>query len=120
MRKRSLACLFAFLLALTVSGPALAADADADTDTDTRKVDAKVVEVNERHISIVARTGVEHVIAIDGKDTRVRIGGKLVSLKDVREGDVVTVDLDEQNPLKFARNIVIATQADSAVAKARP
>jgi translation initiation factor IF-1 len=108
----------AILLAL-FSNSAFAASSEEE-DTDTRFIDAKVVEVNDTRISVMTRTGVEHVIAIDGKDTRVRIAGKLVSLKDVREGDVVTVDLDEQNPLKFARNIVIAAQSDSAVAKARP
>lgn len=118
MRQRSLACLFAFLLALTVSAPAFAADEDSDTDS--RMVDAKVVEVNERHISVVARTGVEHVIATDSADTRVTQEGKRVSLKDLKVGDVVTVELDEQNQLKFARHISIAAQAGSTLASAKP
>jgi hypothetical protein len=78
---------------------------DANEDTDTRMIDAKVVEVTDARISIVARTGVEHVIAIDRTDTKVTIDGLVVSLQDLREGDVVTVELDADNPMKFARNI---------------
>ena len=118
MRQRSRACLFAFLLALTVSAPALAGDSDSDTDT--RMIDAKVVEVNERHISVVARTGVEHVVATDAADTRVTREGKRVSVKDLKVGDVVTVELDEQSQLKFARHISIGTQAGSTLASAKP
>src|SRR3712207_3095403 len=69
-----------------------------DGDSDTRMVDAKVVEVTERRISVIARTGVEHVIAIDDTTTKVSVKGKPVSLKDLRKGDVVTVELDELNP----------------------
>ena len=78
---------------------------DANEDTDTRMIDAKVVEVTDARISIVARTGVEHVIAIDRADTKVTIDGLVVSLQDLREGDVVTVELDADNPMKFAKNI---------------
>jgi hypothetical protein len=78
---------------------------DANEDTDTRIIDARVVEVTDARISIVARTGVEHVIAIDRTDTKVTIDGLAVSLQDLREGDVVTVELDADNPMKFAKNI---------------
>jgi hypothetical protein len=112
--------MFAALLLAIFSTTALAAAA-SDEDTDTRMIDAKVVEVADNHISVIARSGVEHVIAIDGSDTKVKIEGRLVSLKDVREGDVVTVELDARKQLKFARNIVIAVQANSSeVATARP
>ncbi|HEX8921267.1 MAG TPA: hypothetical protein VF766_07295 [Pyrinomonadaceae bacterium] len=80
---------------------------DANEDTDTRMIDAKVVEVTDARISIVARTGVEHVIAIDRTDTKVTIDGLVVSLQDLREGDVVTVELDADNPMKFAKNITM-------------
>ena len=119
MRRPNRAALFAAILLTVFSTNALAASLN-DEDTDTRFVNAKVTEVNDRHISVMARTGVEHVIAIDGTDTKVKIEGRVVSLKDVREGDIVTVELDEQNPLKFARNIVIATQANHQLARARP
>lgn len=119
MRRQNFTALFAAILLAVFSTSALAANI-SDEDTDTRFVNARVTEVNDTHISVMARTGVEHVIAIDSADTKVKIEGKLISLKDVREGDIVTVELDEQNPLKFARNIVIAVQADSQVAKARP
>jgi hypothetical protein len=118
MRRRSLASLFAVLLALAACAPALAAT-DGDKDTNVRLVDAKVVEVNDRHISVVARTGVEHVIATDAADTHVTQKGRRVELKRLRVGDVVTVDLDAANPLKFARRIVIGEQAGSTVASAR-
>ena len=120
MRRRSLASLFAVLLALAAYSPALAAsDGEQPQDTDVRKVDAKVVEVNERHISIVARTGVEHVIATDAADTHVTLKGKRIDLKKVRVGDIVTVDLDVANPLKFARRIIIGEQTGETLASAR-
>ncbi len=120
MRSRSLATVFAVLLTLAAYAPAAAAsDGAAHQDTDVRKVDAKVVEVNEHHISIVARTGVEHVIATDAADTHVTLRGKRVELKKLRVGDVVTVDLDVANPLKFARRIIIGEQAGEALASAK-
>ncbi len=76
-----------------------------EDDTDTRFVDAKVVEVADGHISVVARTGVEHVIAIDSVKTKVTVEGRVVSLKDLREGDIVTIELDAQQQVKFAKNI---------------
>ena len=80
---------------------------DANEDTDTRMIDARVVEVTDARISVVARTGVEHVIAIDRADTKVTIDGLAVALQDLREGDVVTVELDADNPMKFAKNITM-------------
>ncbi len=120
MRRRSLASLFAVLLALAAYSPALAAsDGEQPQDTDVRKVDAKVVEVNRQHISIVARTGVEHVIAVDTADTHVTLKGKRVEMKKLRVGDVVTVDLDVANPQKFARRIIIGEQSGETLASAR-
>ena len=119
MRRRSLASLFAVLLTLAAYAPALAASDAAQKDTDVRMVDAKVVEVNKRHISIVARTGVEHVIATDAADTHVTHKGKRIDLKRLRVGDVVTVDLDVENPQKFARRIVIGEQSGEVLTAAR-
>lgn len=120
MRRRSLASLFAIVLALAAYAPALAAsDGEQPKDNDVRMVDAKVVEVNRRHISVIARSGVEHVIATDAADTHVTLKGKRIDLKKVRVGDVVTVDLDVENPLKFARRIVIGGQSGEALASAR-
>ena len=119
MTRRSLATLFAVLLLAVFSTSALAANSDEE-DTDTRMVDAKVVETGERHISVIARTGVEHVIAINDSDTLIRSKGTIVSLKDLREGDIVTVELDALNPLKFARHIVVGVQANREVATTEP
>lgn len=116
MRRRNLASIFATLL-IALSATAAVASTNGE-DTDTRMIDAKVVEVTDARISVIARTGVEHVIAIDNTDTKVSINGRVVSLEDLREGDIVTVELDAQNPLKFARNISIETQSDSQVARA--
>ena len=118
MRRRSLASLIAVMLTLAAYTPTLAAS-DGAQDTDVRKVDAKVVEVNEQHISIVARTGVEHVIATDAADTHVTLRGKRVGLKKLRVGDMVTVDLDASSQMKFARRIVIGEQAGDTVASAK-
>jgi len=119
MRRRSLASLFAVLLALAAYAPALAASDGEEQDTDVRKVDAKVVEVNERHISVVARDGVEHVIATDAADTHVTLKGKRIDLKKLRVGDLVTVDLDVENPQKFARRIIIGEQSGEVLTAAR-
>ena len=118
MRRRSLASLLAIVLTAFVAAPALAGT-DGE-DTDTRFVDAQVVEVTDDHISVFARTGVEHVIAMTDGDTKVTREGKLVSLKDLRQGDVVTVELDADRPLKFARHINIAARTNSDVASAKP
>ena len=118
MRRRSLASLIAVVLALAAYAPALAAS-DGEKDSDTLMVDAKVVEVNDQHISILARTGVEHVIATDAADTHVTLRGKRVELKRLRVGDVVTVDLDASSQVKFARRIVIGEQPGDTVASAK-
>ncbi len=119
MKRRSLTITLAALLLTVFSGTALAALGN-DEDTATRMVNAKVVEVNDEHISVMAQTGVEHVIAIDNTNTKVKLEGKLVSLKDLREGDVVTVELDTLNPLKFAKNISVSLRADSQLATIKP
>ena len=119
MRRRSLASLIAVMLTLAAYAPALAASDGTQPDTDLRKVDAKVVEVDDSHISIVARTGVEHVIATDAADTHVTLRGQRVELKKLRVGDVVTVDLDASSQMKFARRIVIGEQAGDTVASAK-
>ena len=118
MRRRSLASLIAVLLALAAYAPAFAAS-DNEKDADTLLVDAKVVEVNARHISVVARTGVEHVVATDAADTHVTLKGRRVEVKRLKVGDVVTVELDALNPLKFARRIVIGDQGGATLASAR-
>ena len=118
-RRQNLAAILAVALLMGLSSAALAAGSD-DKDTDTRLVSAKVVEVTDAHISVIARTGVEHVIAVDDAGTKVLLAGKEVALKDLREGDVVTVELDEAKPVKFAKNIEIAAQASQQVAKAKP
>ena len=118
MRRRGLTSLIAVLLALAAYAPALAAQ-DGGQDTDVRMVDAKVVETGDSHISVVARTGVEHVIATDAADTHVTLKGRRVDAKRLKVGDIVTVELDALNPLKFARRIVIGEQGGDAVASAR-
>ena len=106
MRQRHLAAIFAaLLLSFFPAAIRAATDGDGGVDTDLRLVDARVVEVTDGRISAIARTGVEHVIAIDRADTVVTINGHEVSLKEIREGDVITVELDAQNPMKFAKNI---------------
>jgi len=116
MKHRHLVTVFALalLLALVQSAIARAANVeDASEDTDTRIISARVVEATDTRISVIARTGVEHVIAIDRSDTKVTIDGLAVALQDVREGDLVTIELDAENPVKFARNI--AMRSDQAV-----
>lgn len=88
---------------------AAGANDNKDQDTDTRIVDAQVVEVTDSRISVMARTGVEHVIAINRKNTKVTIDGADVLFKDVKEGDVVTIELDVASPMKLAKDIRVVT-----------
>ena len=99
------------------SAAALAAT-PIDDDTDARMLDAKVVEVNDHHISVVARSGVEHVIATDAADTHVVRKGKRIKFKELKVGDTVTVELDAAKSVKFARHIVIGEQPTTDVASA--
>ena len=119
MRRKNLAAVVAAMLLVFSTSALAAADTDGQ-DTNSRLVNAKVVEVTDGHISVITRTGIEHVIAIDDEATKVMIDEEFVSLKDLREGDVVTVELDTLNPLKFAMSIEISKQAASQVARARP
>ena len=105
MKRKTLAGVAAAVLLTFFSIGIKAAPARNDEDTDTRLVEARVVEVAEGHVSVMARTGVEHVIAVDREGTKVTINGTAVSLKDLREDDIVTIELDAQKPVKFAKNI---------------
>jgi hypothetical protein len=118
MKRRSLAIVMGILVSLAAHTAAAAA-APNDEDTDARMVDAKVVEVNDRHISVVARTGVEHVIATDTSDTHVVRKGKRVKFKELKVGDLVTVELDASKDVKFASHIVIGQQPATDVASAQ-
>lgn len=118
MRRKPLAVLMAAALMAFFSIGIKAATVGNDEDTDTRIVEARVVEVAEAHVSVMARTGVEHVIAVDREGTKVMINGEVVSLKDLREGDIVTIELDAHKPVKFARNIEMRSEG-SQVARVR-
>jgi hypothetical protein len=118
MKQRALASLLSLALLTIFSNAILAATGDTDEDTDTRFVQAEIVEVAEGHISVMARSGIEHVIAVDREGTKVTIDGEVVSLKDVREGDIATIELDAQKPVKFAKNILMRSE-QSQVAKVR-
>ena len=113
MKRQALATIF-FALLLALGPAALASD---DKDTDTRLVGARLVEVCETRISVVTRTNVEHVIAVDGAATKVRLGDRVVTLKELQTGDVVTVELDEANPVKFANDILINVRAARQTAR---
>jgi hypothetical protein len=106
------------ILVSAAAHTAARAATQADEDTDVRMVDAKVVEVNGRHISVIARTGVEHVVATDASDTHVVRKGRRVKFKELKVGDTVTVELDASKDVKFARHIVIGEQAASDIASA--
>lgn len=103
---------------LSASVQARVLRSDDESDTDTRLVNATVTEITDARISVMAQTGVEHVIAIDLEKTRVTRDGKQVSVKEVREGDIITIELDEKNPVKFARNISMQAEP-STVARNR-
>jgi hypothetical protein len=120
MRRKHLAAFFVSMMLMLFSMNAQARFAGNDEkDTDTRLVNARVVEITDARLSVMAQTGVEHVIAIDMEKTRVTRDGQSVSIKEVREGDIITVELDEVNPVKFAKNISMRGNATTAVARNR-
>jgi len=114
MKRKALAIVLAVVLLLLFASAVAGRSNGKDEDTDLRIIGAKVVEVADSHISVMARSGVEHVIAVDGSGTKVRVNGKVVSLKEVREGDVVTVELDAKRPMKFAKNISMRSEEQVA------
>ncbi len=118
MKRKPLASFLAVMLLTFFSNGILLATGSTEEDTDNLIVQAKVIEVAESHISVMARTGVEHVIAVDREGTKVTIDGRVVSLKDVREGDIATIELDAQKQVKFARNISMRSE-QSQVARVR-
>ena len=115
LKQKSLIYLLTILL--TVFSTSVAAAVHSDDDSDTRMVNVEVFEVSDTRISVIAQSGVEHVIAVDSANTKVKIDGKIVSLKDVRRGYIVTIELDELNPLKLAKNIDVAPKSGSEVAR---
>lgn len=117
MRQTRLAAFFLSMIVMLAFQAYALASGD-DEDTDTRLVNAEVLEVTDARISVRAQTGVEHVIAIDSERTRVSRDGKSISVKEVREGDRITVELDERNPVKFAKNISLRSDM-TAVARNR-
>jgi hypothetical protein len=116
MKKIRFAALVAiFVLGLSVSRASAFSKTDEDQDPDDVFINARVVEVTDGHISVVARSGVEHVIAIDLTKTRVIRRHQEVSPKDLRAGDVITVELDPLSRLKLAQNVFVKTEEVSFV-----
>ena len=116
MRRRA-GFTLAVALLLVLGGTRVLCAVEGEEDTDVRLVDARVVEVNHVHISVVARTGVEHVIAIDQGGTKVKRAGRDVSCTDLRKDDIVTVELDDAKQVKFAKQIEITRPAGDQVAR---
>lgn len=86
-------------------------------DNENVLVDARVVEVGDQRISVVAQTGVEHVIAVDETNTKVKKGDSEVSMKDLRIGDVITIELEVGSRIKLAKQIEISRPRDVEVAR---
>jgi hypothetical protein len=78
-----------------------------DKDAEGRLVNVRVVEVGDERISVMTREGVEHVIAVCQINTQVKRGKQYVHCKDLRVDDVVTIVLDEEKLIKFAKNIEV-------------
>jgi len=105
------------LMTLLMFSASLSAAAANFNDNENILVDARVVEICEGRISVVAQTGVEHVIAVDGTNTAVKKGDSEVSMKDLRIGDVITVELEAKSRIKLAKQIEISRPRDVEVAR---
>ena len=103
-------------ISLCVSGVAAIAQQKAQ-DPENGFIAARVVEVTDSRVSVIAATGVEHVIRIDEKKTRMRLEGRKVSVKKLREGDVVNIVLDSDNPIKFAKSISMVEGASELASR---
>ncbi len=107
MKTFNRAILGALALMLMFGVDAAQASSLNDNDTEGRLVNVRVVEVSDERISVITREGVEHVIAVCQIKTQVKRGKQYVHGKDLRVDDVVTIVLDEEKPVKFAKNIEV-------------
>jgi hypothetical protein len=115
MRKSILSTLLTALMVLEIS--AVSFGNNPSNENDNQLVNAKVVEVTDMRISVITSSGNEHVVAIDGNATKVTRYSKLTSIKDIREGDVITIELDSYNPMKFAKRVVVGSSSRDQLAK---
>lgn len=107
MKTFNRAILGALALMLMLGSNVVRAAGFEDSDPEGRLVNVRVVEVSDERISVVTREGVEHVIAVCQINTQVKRGKQYVHSKDLRVDDVVTIMLDEEKPVKFAKNIEV-------------
>src|SRR5258707_1727818 len=97
---------FTLLLLVMVSDLSFAAlQSGRDHNANNEFINAKVVEITDTRIAVIAETGVEHVIAIDSNRTKVTVDGFPVSVRELRIGDIVSVKLDDANRVMFAQAI---------------
>ncbi|HEX8180955.1 MAG TPA: hypothetical protein VF525_15520 [Pyrinomonadaceae bacterium] len=115
--KRRASFTFGIALLLALGAARGLAAVDGNEDTDGQLVGARVVEINSEHISVMARSGVEHVIAIDRAGTRIKRGDKYISFADLHTDDIVTVELDAAKQVKFAKQIEVTRQSGDQVAR---
>ncbi len=108
MKKINLAISGAVVAFVFVFGAnvALATNVD-DHNSEGRLVNVRIVEVGDERISVMTREGVEHVIAVCQIKTQVKRGKRDVHFNDLRMDDVVTIVLDEEKLVKFAKNIEV-------------
>jgi hypothetical protein len=107
MKTFNRAILGALALMLMLGANVARAAALDDNDAEGRLVNVRVVEVGDERISVVTPEGVEHVVAVCQINTQVKRGKQYVHCKDLRVDDVVTITLDEEKPVKFAKNIEV-------------
>lgn len=114
-----IASVLALMICAQVGLMTAQARASSEDGVESSYVDARVVEVSATRIAVIAKSGVEHVVAIDGKKTKVYLEGRAVMADEIKEGDIVTVELDLNNPIKLARSIEMASSLGNQLAKNR-
>ncbi|HEY1403177.1 MAG TPA: hypothetical protein VGB05_03555 [Pyrinomonadaceae bacterium] len=107
MKTFNRAILSALALMLMFGTNVVRANGLDDNDTEGRLVNVRVVEVSDGRISVMTREGIEHVVAVCQINTQVKRGKQYVHSKDLRVDDVVTIVLDEEKHVKFAKNIEV-------------
>ncbi|MCP9493057.1 MAG: hypothetical protein MSG64_01245 [Pyrinomonadaceae bacterium MAG19_C2-C3] len=114
MKRYFASTMFAALLALSTASVASGQNGKVTAqDSDTHINAAKVVEVAPNRIAVIAQSGVEHVIAIRQNSTRISRDGRTSSAVQLNEGDIVTVELDADNPMKVAKSIRMSANTNS-------
>lgn len=94
-----------------VTAIAVQAQTTQEQPDDAKFANAKVVEISDARLAVIATTGVEHMIAVD-RSTKIYKNGRAIAVGELKEGDKLTIELDAASPVKMARRIKLENNVD--------